>query len=129
VPIFAPLPPPTLERLAQAMVEARVEAGSTVLEEGDHGDLFYVIADGKAVVESGGRRLRTLERGDFFGEIALLRDTPRTATVRAREETHVLALSREQFVPAVAGYAPARGSADAVIGLRLGPGRATFVPP
>jgi MFS family permease len=119
VPIFAPLPPPTLERLAQAMVEARVEAGSTVFEEGDHGDLFYVIADGKAVVESGGRRLRTLERGDFFGEIALLRDVPRTASVRAASDLRLLALDRTMFLATVTGDPASAEAAGSIVAARL----------
>ncbi len=119
VPIFAPLPPPTLERLAQAMAEARVEAGSTVFEEGDHGDLFYVIADGKAVVESGGRRLRTLERGDFFGEIALLRDVPRTASVRAASDLRLLALDRTMFLATVTGDPASAEAAGSIVAARL----------
>jgi MFS family permease len=119
VPIFAPLPPPALERLAQAMVEARVEAGSTVFEEGDHGDLFYVLADGKVMVESGGRRLRTLERGDFFGEIALLRDVPRTASVRAASDVRLLALDRTTFLATVTGDPASAEAAGSIVAARL----------
>ena len=96
--IFAPLPAPQLERLARALVEVQVEPGSAVFEEGDHGDRFYVIAEGRAGVEVGGEPVRTLEPGDFFGEIALLHDVPRTATVRAITALNLYALDRETFV-------------------------------
>ena len=119
VPIFTPLPPPVLERLAQALVEARVEAGSTVFEEGGHGDLFYVLADGKAVVESGGRRLRTLEKGDFFGEIALLRDVPRTASVRAASGLRLLVLDRTTFLATVTGDPASAEAAGSIVAARL----------
>jgi len=119
VPIFTPLPPPSLERLAQALVEARVVAGSTVFEEGGHGDLFYVLADGKAVVESGGRRLRTLGKGDFFGEIALLRDVPRTASVRAASDLRLLVLDRTTFLATVTGDPASAEAAGSIVAARL----------
>ena len=78
------LPPPVLERLAQSLVpRATVAPGDDVFREGDHGDMFWVIERGEAVVTSGGRFLNELRAGDSFGEIALLRDVPRTATVGA----------------------------------------------
>jgi hypothetical protein len=119
VPMFGPLAPPTLDRLAQAMVETRVEAGSKVFEEGDHGDLFYVLADGRAVVESAGRRLRTLERGDFFGEIALLRDVPRTASVRAATDLRLLALDRTTFLATVTRDPASAEAAGSIVAARL----------
>jgi CRP-like cAMP-binding protein len=61
-----------------------------------------------------------LGEGDYFGEIALLRDLPRTATVQARSEATLLALDRGDFLTAVTGYAPSLSSAEAVVGLRLG---------
>jgi len=69
----------------------------------------------------------TLGPGDYFGEIALLRDVPRTATVRAREDGALLTLTHDAFVPAVSGYSPSLVSAEAVVGLRLGPARAGIV--
>ena len=98
IPIFAPLPAPQLERLARALVDVQVEPGVAVFEVGDHGDRFYVIAEGRAGVEVGDEPVRALEPGGFFGEIALLHDVPRTATVRAITALHLYALDRETFV-------------------------------
>jgi len=70
-------------------------------------------------VEIDGQRVRDLRRGDAFGEIALLRDVPRTATVEALEDTTVLGLDRDEFIAAVTGYAPSREAADTVIAQRL----------
>ena len=119
IPIFAPLPPPQLERLAQALVEARVEPGAAVFEEGDRGDLFYVIADGRAAVEIDGERVGTLEPGDFFGEIALLRDVPRTATVRAITPLRLYALDRDTFVTTVTGHQASAEAAGSIVAARL----------
>jgi MFS family permease len=119
VPMFAPLGPPTVERLASQLVELREPAGTTIIREGEPGDRFYVLAEGVVDVYAGGRRLSTLERGDYFGEIALLRDVPRTATVIARTDVLLYALEREEFLAAVTGHAKSRESAEAVISARL----------
>jgi hypothetical protein len=119
IPIFAPLPPPQLERLAQALVEVRVESEDVVFQEGDLGDRFYVIADGRADVEIGGERVGTLEPGDFFGEIALLRDVPRTATVRAITSLRLYALDRDTFVTTVTGHQASAEAAGSIVAARL----------
>jgi MFS family permease len=119
IPIFAPLPAPQLERLARALVEVRVDPGSVVFEAGDHGDRFYLIAEGRAAVDIGDEPVRTLEPGDFFGEIALLRDVPRTATVRAITGLRLLALDRETFVSTVTGHAASAEAAGSVVAARL----------
>ena len=119
VPIFAPLGPPELERLAKALEETRVEAGDVVLSVGAPGDEFYVIADGRALVEIEDREVRTLERGDFFGEIALLRDVPRTATVRAGTPLRLFALDRETFVATVTGHPASAEAAGSIVAARL----------
>jgi MFS family permease len=119
IPIFAPLPAPQLERLARALVEVRVDPGSVVFAAGDHGDRFYVIAEGQAGVEVAGEPVRTLEPGDFFGEIALLRDVPRTATVLATTGLRLLALDRETFVSTVTGHAASAEAAGSVVAARL----------
>ena len=79
---------------------------------------------GACGVTADGRGLRTLEAGDHFGEIALLRDVPRTATVSAQTELELYALDRDEFVAAVTGHAASAEAADAVIGARLGSLRA-----
>jgi MFS family permease len=124
IDVFAPLPPATIEHLASALVEVDVPAGNTVFHRGDRGDLFYVIDEGAIDVLVDDRAPVALGHGDFFGEIALLRDVPRTATVRARTDAKLYALGRDEFIPAVTGYAPSRAAADKVIGMRLGPARA-----
>ncbi len=115
VDIFEPLPEATLERLALSLQEIRLPAGSAVVEAGDTGDLFYVIGEGEVEVAG-----RTLHAGDSFGEIALLRDVPRTATVTATSNVVLYALEREVFLAAVTGHEPAHATAEAVVAARLG---------
>jgi MFS family permease len=124
IPMFAVLPVPALERLAAATTEVRVPAGAAVFAQGDGGDRFYVIADGTASVELDGEPESTLGAGDFFGEIALLRDVPRTATVRAGDALRLYALERNDFIAAVTGHAPSREAADSVVAARLPVGAA-----
>ena len=127
VPFLALLPEATVGQLAQAAAEVRMAAGEEIVREGDSGDRFYVVDSGTVDVVAGGARLATLGPGEYFGEIALLHDVPRTATVVAREDGVLLTLARDAFIPAVAGYAPSLASAKAVAGLRLGPVRAGIV--
>ena len=101
--IFGPLGPAGLERVARNLIPLEVAAGAVVIKEGDAGDRFYLIEEGKVVVSRAGAVLRMLGPGDFFGEIALLRDVPRTATVMAEEPCSLLALDRQHFLAAVTG--------------------------
>jgi MFS family permease len=126
-PIFAPLPEPTLERLADALEEVRAAAGKEVVRQGEPGDLFYLVKDGTLDVYVDGRKVQTLGPGESFGEIALLRDVPRTATVRAQSDAELYALERRDFLGAVTGFAPSLSAAEAVVGMRLGPARAGIV--
>jgi MFS family permease len=119
VPIFAPLPPPVLERLAASAVEVVLPAGETVFSQGEHGDRFYVIESGRAEVSGDGAEPKTLGAGEFFGEIALLRDVPRTATVRAAGELQLYAIERDDFIAAVTGHAPSLAAAESVVATRL----------
>jgi MFS family permease len=126
-PIFAPLPGPTLEQLADALEEVRVPAGGEVIRQGEPGDLFYLVKDGMLDVSIDGHKVQTLGPSDSFGEIALLRNVPRTATVRAESDAELYALGRRHFLGAVTGFAPSLSAAEAVVGMRLGPARAGIV--
>ncbi len=119
IPIFSPLPPPQIERLANTAAEVLVTAGATVFAQGDPGDRFYVIAEGDAVVLVDGVERNRLTSGDFFGEIALIRDVPRTATVVAATLLRLYALESDPFIGAVTGYAPSHEAAEGVIAARL----------
>lgn len=120
IPIFAPLPESTLERLAAQLETVNVPAGTVVIRQGDAGDKFYVVAEGEVEVTVDGVPTATLGRGDAFGEIALLRDVPRTATVTAKTQARLLALEGEVFVGAVTASPPSARAADAMVGARLG---------
>jgi MFS family permease len=120
IPIFSPLPAPSLERLASQLRPVEVVAGAVVVRQGDHGDRFYVVEAGRLRVSVDGSAGRELGPGDSFGEIALLRDVPRTATVRAETEVRLQALERDDFLEAVTGHPPSARAADAVVGARLG---------
>jgi hypothetical protein len=120
VTMFAPLGEPVLERLARALVRIEAPTGTVVIREGEAGDRFYLIEDGEVEVTKAGRVLSRLGPGDFFGEIALLRDVPRTATVAAASPVVLQALEREDFLPAVTGHGDARDVAEAAVVRRLG---------
>jgi MFS family permease len=119
VSLLSLLPEPTLESLARALIRIEVAAGETFIREGDPGDLFYVIETGTVDVTKDGRHVATLGPGDYVGEIALLRDVPRTATVTAASAVVLQALDREHFIPAVTGQGAFRNEADAAIATRL----------
>jgi CRP-like cAMP-binding protein len=119
VSMLALLPPPTLESLARALTPADLPAGVDVVTEGEDGDRFYVIADGEVDVLNHGARVATLRRGDGFGEIALMYDMPRTATVRTDTPVRLYALGREQFLTALTGHLPTQTLAQRVAAERL----------
>ena len=119
IEIFKPLPPPVLESLAHALVPVRVEAGREVFREGELGDRFYIVADGEVEIVQNGKVVNLEGPGEFFGEISLLRDVPRTATVRAKAEVELRALERDEFIAAVTGHAASAEAADSVVTTRL----------
>jgi len=121
LPMFAPLDAPTLEYLAGRLARRDVTAGETVCKKGDKGDAFYVVDSGEVEVTADGGPPRCLKKGDFFGEIALLRDVPRTATVVAKTDAELYELGREDFVAAVTGNVEALRIADTVVLARLAP--------
>ena len=119
VSIFAPLAPPALEGLAHRVEPLSVPAGAVVVSEGEVSDRFYVIVSGSVEVTAAGEVLRVETSGDFFGEIGLVRDVPRTATVTALEPTELLTLEREEFLEVVSGVREAGRAADEIVSRRL----------
>jgi MFS family permease len=116
VPFLSPLPEPVLERLARSLQRIEVPAGTDVITAGEPGDRFYVIESGE--VEIVGERFGP---GDSFGEIALLRDVPRQATVTATTDLVLLALDGPPFVRAVTGHGESSDVAETVVLSRIGP--------
>jgi MFS family permease len=120
-PIFTPLPPATLEALAARLEPRRVEAGAIVFSQGDAGDDFYLVDSGRVSVAVDGSVVAELGPGETFGEIALLRAVPRTATVTALTNVTLQAVDREQFLGAVTGHAQSRAAAESLVVARLSP--------
>jgi predicted MFS family arabinose efflux permease len=120
LPLFSPLSAPAIERIMAALVRLDAPAGHILIREGDEGDRFYVIVEGSVAVSQGGRHLADRFAGDHVGEIALLRDVPRTATVTAITPLRLLALDRGPFLEAVTGHPQSRAHAEAVATSRLG---------
>jgi hypothetical protein len=133
LPMFAPLPLAVTELLTAETQPRQFPAGAVVIREGEAGDHFYLIVAGSALIVAGsaavsvrGARRPSLHRGDCFGEIALLRGTPRTATITAEQPLRTLALGREEFLTAVTGNSTSMAAAGALAAQRLSadpPGR------
>jgi MFS family permease len=117
--IFAPLPFPDLERTARQMDRIEVPAGRDVVVQGESGDRFYLIESGTFEVIADGRMVNDQGPGDHFGEIALLHDVARTATVRATTDGVVWTLDQEEFLATVTGLPQAEAAARQVSAERL----------
>jgi len=119
LPMFAPLPLAVTELLAGEIEPHQFPAGAVVMRAGEAGDQFHLIVEGSAAVSVQGAPRPSLHRGDCFGEIALLRDIPRTATVTAEQPLRTLALGREEFLTAVTGNSTSTAAAGALAAQRL----------
>ncbi len=117
VPWLAPLAPAVQESMARSLEQVRVPTGSRVVTQGEPADRFYMIESGAVEVTQDGRVLRRQGVGEFFGEIGLLHDIPRTATVTATEETVLQALGRDRFLAGVVGQH--RSLADEIAAARM----------
>ena len=96
-PLFEGLSRGELQNLAKATEDLEVEDGKVLCREGETAQEFFVIVDGEVDVTKDGRHLATLSSGDFFGEIALIEDMRRTATVTARTPLRFFVLTRQAF--------------------------------
>jgi hypothetical protein len=122
LPLFAELPAPAIEGLAAALTPVELPAGAVLIRQGEPGDAYYAIAAGELDVHQDGRFVRRCGRGDGVGEIALLRDVPRTATVTAHTLATVYQLNREPFLTAVLGHDPTQRQAGRIADARLATG-------
>ena len=123
VALLEVLPLPALETIARQLDHVVVPAGEAVFHQGDPGDRFYVVVEGTATVEGDGSAITTLGPGDSFGEIALLRRVPRTATVRADEDLRLESLRGDRFVAVMTGSRRGDAAASAHVDEMLRPVR------
>ena len=129
IPIFAPLAAPSLEGIARELVALPTPSGTVVIREGEPGDRYYAIADGELEISRGAAVKLTVSRGAGFGEIALIRDVPRQATVTALTDSLLYSLEKDVFVETITGSATASRAARTVIDQHLGPHGATVSDP
>ena len=118
VPMFAPLSIATKERVAANLVPVPLSADELIIRAGDAGDRFYIISAGELDIDAGGAHTAA-HYGDYFGEIALLRDVPRTATVKATVDSQLYALQRDAFLAAVTGHSKAHAAGKKIADARL----------
>ncbi|CAN5557924.1 hypothetical protein BH10ACT2_BH10ACT2_19040 [soil metagenome] len=114
IQLFAPLPGPALEGVARAAQAVHLLRGQTIVREGEPGDSYFAIVSGEVAVIKEGAAIRTMASGQGFGEIALLADVPRTATVAAATDVELLEIERAPFLTAVTGHDASRQAAWAV---------------
>jgi MFS family permease len=119
IPLFGPLPVVVIEQLASELEEHAYADGEVVVREGDPGDRFYVVTEGTATVSVAGVTRPSLGAGDAFGEIALLRGVPRTATVTAAGPLGAVSLARDRFLGEVSGNRVSAEQAETLAQRRL----------
>jgi hypothetical protein len=110
--LFAPLTSHTLEGIATRLTRVAATPGGVLMREGDPGDRFYIVADGELELSRDGRAMAKLGPGSYFGEIALLTNHPRTATVTASTPATLLALDRVDFLEAITKTPQGRPATD-----------------
>ena len=118
-PLFAPLSVIAIERVARRLQAQDVAAGVEIIREGDRGDQFYLVEAGELEVVHGATGVRRLKAGDHFGEIALLKGTTRSATVRAVTASRLLRLESGDFLAAVTQHATSSDRLESVVAARL----------
>jgi len=118
-PLFAPLSVIALERVARRLHPEQVAAGVEIVHEGDPGDQFYLVEAGEFEILHGTTIVNRLKAGDHFGEIALLRGTPRSATVRAVSPSRLLRLESGDFLAAVTQHAISSDRLESIVAARL----------
>ncbi|MGO9340940.1 MAG: MFS transporter [Acidimicrobiales bacterium] len=119
ISIFAALPAPSLEGMARELEPVTVPSGTAVITEGDYGDCYYAVAEGELAVTRDNRVVQIVSRGEGFGEIALIRDVPRQASVTAVTDALLYSLHKELFVQTVTGHATASSRTTALIATHL----------
>lgn len=119
LPLFSPLDAKSLEDIARKLGRTEVPGGTEVITEGAPGDRFYIVGSGRTTATHHGQVLSSQGPGDPFGEIALLRDVPRTATVTADEDTVLYFLEREDFLAAITGDSDVANRADDLVARRI----------
>jgi MFS family permease len=120
ISIFAALPAPALEGVARDLEPLSVPPGTVVITEGERGDCYYAVAHGDLAISRHGQLVQVVSRGDGFGEIALIRDVPRQATVTATTDASLYTLRKEAFIQAVTGHARAISAVGTIISRHLG---------
>jgi MFS family permease len=118
VPMFQPLSVAAKERVAGNLLLQSVHAGEVVIRAGERGDRFYIVGNGALEITAEGLHT-TADEGDYFGEIALLRDVPRTATVTALVDSRLFVLQRDDFLGAVTGHEGAHAAGQTIADERL----------
>ena len=116
--LFSALPPPQIEGLARSLEPLSVTVGAAIVTQGEDGDRYYAIAEGELEIVRDGVRVNTLGRGEGFGEIALLHEVPRNATVKALTAAKLYALEKEPFLEVLTGHPAAMKTAAAIVAAR-----------